>query len=142
MRRATARLRILLARPRARARTALSFSGIGDLLDTVLDEALAALPAGQRRALSLALVLGDDEGPPPDPHAIGLALLTAFRALADERPVVVAIDDVQWLDPASAGGLAFAGRRLRVRAPSGCSSRVVRGLDSLLVEELRLRVAR
>ena len=127
--------RILVARP-AESEAALSFSGIGDLLDTVLDEVLAALPAGQRRALSLALVLADDEGPPPDPHAIGLALLTAFRALAEGRPVVVAIDDVQWLDPASAGGLAFAGRRLRSeRVGVLCSRRA--GLDSLLVEELR-----
>ena len=127
--------RILVARP-AESETALSFSGIGDLLDTVLDEALAALPAGQKRALSLALVLGDDEGPPPDPHAIGLALLNAFRALADERPIVVAIDDVQWLDPASAGGLAFAGRRLRSERVGLLFSRRA-GLDSLLVEELR-----
>ena len=67
--------RVLAARP-AESETALSFSGIGDLLDPVLDEALAPLPAAQSRALSRALVLGDDEGPPPDPHAIGLALLT------------------------------------------------------------------
>ena len=127
--------RILVARP-AESETALSFSGIGDLLDTVLDEALAALPAGQRRALSLALLLGDDEGPPPDPHAIGLALLNAFRALADERPIVVAIDDVQWLDPASAGGLAFAGRRLRSERVGLLFSRRA-GLDCLLVEEIR-----
>ena len=127
--------RILVARP-AESETALSFSGIGDLLDTVLDETLAALPAGQRRALSLALVLGNDEGPPPDPHAIGLALLTAFRALADVRPVVIAIDDVQWLDPASAAGLAFAGRRLRSERVGLLFSRRA-GLDSLLVEELR-----
>ena len=127
--------RILVARP-AESETALSFSGIGDLLDTVLDEALAALPAGQRRALSVALVLGEDEGPPPDPHAIGLALLNSFRALADERPIVVAIDDVQWLDPASAGGLAFAGRRLRSERIGLLFSRRA-GLDSLLVEELR-----
>ena len=127
--------RILVARP-AESETALSFSGIGDLLDTVLDEVLATLPARQNRALSRALVLGDDEGPPPDPHAIGLALLNALRALADERPVVVAIDDVQWLDPASAGGLAFAGRRLRPERVGLLLSRRA-GLDSVLVEELR-----
>ena len=58
--------RVLAARP-AESETALSFSGIGDLLGPVLDEALAPLPAAQNRALSRALVLGDDEGPPPDP---------------------------------------------------------------------------
>jgi hypothetical protein len=78
----------------------------------VLDEALASLPAPQRRALSRALLL-DDEGPPPDPHAIGVAVLNALRALAATGPVVVAVDDVQWLDPASAGALAYDARRLR-----------------------------
>jgi DNA-binding CsgD family transcriptional regulator len=130
--------RVLAARP-AESETALSFSGIGDLLDTVLDEALAPLPAAQRRALSRALVLGDDEGPPPDPHAIGLALLYAWRALADELPVVVAIDDVQWLDPASAGGLAYAARRLRSEAVGVLLSRRS-GLESTLVGELRRAV--
>ena len=127
--------RVLVARP-AESETGLSFSGIGDLLGTVLEEALAALPLGQGRALSRALVLGDDEGPPPDPHAIGLALLNALRALAKERPVVVAIDDVQWLDPASAGGLAFAGRRLRSERVGLLFSRRAEP-DSPLVEELR-----
>ena len=40
---------------------------------------------------------------PPDPHAIGLAVLDVLRALAAAGPVLVALDDVQWLDPASAG---------------------------------------
>jgi DNA-binding CsgD family transcriptional regulator len=104
-------VRVLEARP-AESEIALSFSGIGDLLDSVLDEALVSLPAPQRRALSRALLL-DDEGPPPDPHAIGVAVLNAFRALAAPRPLLVAVDDVQWLDPASAGVLGYAARRLR-----------------------------
>jgi hypothetical protein len=66
----------------AESETALSFSGISDLLDPVLDEALAPLPAGQKRALSRALVLDDDEGLPPDPHAVGIAILNAVRSLA------------------------------------------------------------
>jgi DNA-binding CsgD family transcriptional regulator len=127
--------RVLAACP-AESETALSFSGIGDLLDSVLDEALAPLPAAQKRALSRALVLGDDEGPPPDPHAIGLALLNSLRALADELPVVVAVDDVQWLDPASASGLAYAGRRLRAERVGVLLSRRS-GLASPLLAELR-----
>jgi len=105
-------VRVLQALP-AESETALSFSGIGDLLDPVLDAALAPLPVGQRRALSRALILDDDEGAAPDPHAVGMALLNAFRSLADERPLVVAVDDVQWLDPASSGALAYAARRLQ-----------------------------
>ena len=102
----------------------------------MLDEALAPLSAAQHRALSRALVLGDDEGPPPDPHAIGLALLNALRALAGELPVVVAIDDVQWLDPASVSGLAYAGRRLRSERVGVLLSRRS-GLESILLTELR-----
>jgi DNA-binding CsgD family transcriptional regulator len=127
--------RVLAARP-AESETALSFSGIGDLLDSVLDAALAPLPAAQRRALSRALVLGDDEGPAPDPHAIGLALLSSLRALADVEPVVVAVDDVQWLDPASSAGLAYAARRLRSERVGVLLSRRS-GLESAVVGEIR-----
>ena len=128
-------LRVLVARP-AESEASLSFSGIGDLLEPVLEEALMHLPATQHRALSRALLLGDDEGPPPNPHAIGLALLNALRGLANALPVVVAIDDVQWLDPASASGLAYAGRRLGsegVGVLLSCRA----GLDSVLLRELR-----
>ncbi|HSI98523.1 MAG TPA: AAA family ATPase, partial [Gaiellaceae bacterium] len=102
---------VLRARP-SESETALSFSGIGDLLDRVLGEALAPLPAGQRRALSRALVLDDDEGPPPDPHAVGVAVLNAVRALAETRRMLIAVDDVQWLDAPSSGALSYAARRL------------------------------
>ena len=105
-------LRVLRARP-AEIEAALSFSGVSDLLDPVLEEALTPLPPPQRRALSRALVLEDDTGPPPDPHAIGVALLGAIRALVEAAPVLVAVDDIQWLDPASAGALGYAARRLR-----------------------------
>jgi DNA-binding CsgD family transcriptional regulator len=127
--------RVLAAQP-AESETALSFSGISDVLDSVIEEALAPLSATQHRALSRALVLGDDEGPPPDPHAIGVAVLNALRALAFALPLVVAIDDVQWLDPASAGGLGYAARRLRSE-PVGILLALRSGLDSTLLAELR-----
>jgi DNA-binding CsgD family transcriptional regulator len=129
------KFRVLTVRP-AESETTLSFSGIGDLLDPVLDEALAPLSAAQRRALSRALVLGDDDGPPPDPHAIGVAVLNALRALADMLPVLVAVDDVQWLDPASAAGLTYAARRLRTERIGVLLSRRS-GLESSLLGELR-----
>jgi hypothetical protein len=52
-------------------------------------------------------------GPAPDGHAVGVAVLGALRALAEIGPVVLAIDDVQWLDEASAASLGYAARRLR-----------------------------
>lgn len=135
--------RVLSARP-AESETALSFSGIGDLLDPVLEQALEPLSAAQHRALSRALVLGDDDGPPPDPHAIGVALLTALRSLAEDLPVVVAVDDVQWLDAASAAGLAYAARRLRAERVglllthrSGLDSPLLGALGRVLPTERR-----
>lgn len=104
--------RVLVARP-AESETALSFSGLGDLLDPALEEALAPLPAAQRSALARALVLEEVEGPAPDAHAAGVALLSALRGLAATRGVLIAVDDVQWFDAASAAALAYAARRLR-----------------------------
>ena len=87
---------------------------------------------------SRALVLEDDEGPPPDPHAVGVALLNALRALAEAGPLLVAVDDVQWLDAASRGALAYAVRRLRerarrrpARAPLGPRERAARRAPAL-----------
>jgi len=128
-------LRVLQALP-AESETALSFSGLGDLLDGVLGEALAPLPGGQRSALSHALVLEDVKGPAPDAHAVGVALLGALRALGEEGSLVVAVDDVHWLDTASAGALAYAARRLRAERVGILLSRRS-GLESVLPDELR-----
>ena len=125
---------VLEARP-AESETTLSFSAARDLLDPVLDDTLAALAPAQRRALTRALVLDESEGPAPDPHAVGVAVLNALRALAAERPLVVAIDDVQWLDSASAAAIAFAARRLRDE-PIGLLLARRSSLESGLVAEL------
>jgi DNA-binding CsgD family transcriptional regulator len=126
---------VLSAQP-AESEIALSFSGLGDLLGGVLEEALAPLPAGQRSALSRALVLEEIDGPPPDAHAAGVALLNALRALAAARDVLVAVDDVQWLDAASAAAVAYAARRLRAEHVGLLLARRS-GTEAPLLEELR-----
>ena len=73
---------------------------------------MPALPRPQANALAVALLVDEGEGPPPDQRAIALAFTGALRALARNGPVVVAIDDIQWLDPSSAFLLEFALRRL------------------------------
>jgi DNA-binding CsgD family transcriptional regulator len=127
-------VRVLAARP-AESETALSFAGIRDLLDASRDEALAALPAPQRRALSCALLVDEDDGPPPDAHAIGVALLTALRGLSAVRPLLIAVDDVHWLDAESTAGLVFACRRLG-DAPVGLLLARRSGLETGLAAEL------
>jgi DNA-binding CsgD family transcriptional regulator len=127
--------RVLQALP-AESEIALSFSGLGDLLDGAPDEALEPLPAGQRLALSRALVLEEVEGAMPDAHAVGVALLGVLRSLGEREPLVVAVDDVQWLDAASAGTLEYAARRLRGEQVGLLLARRS-GLESALVDELR-----
>ena len=69
-------LRVLVCRP-AESEAHLSYAGLSDLLEPVLDERLEALPAVQRRALETALLLSEREGPPPDQRTISTACLVS-----------------------------------------------------------------
>jgi predicted ATPase len=109
--------RTLVCRPTG-SEVRLSYAALGDLLAEVLEEALPALPVPQGRALQVALLLAEPEEEPPDQRAIGLALLNVLRTLSGSGPLLVAIDDTQWLDQPSAAVLAFALRRL-VAEPVG-----------------------
>jgi DNA-binding CsgD family transcriptional regulator len=102
---------ILTATPGA-AETRLSFAALGDLFRPVVSRMLSALPPPQGRALAFALLLEEPTGKPPDQYAVSAAVLSSLRLLAAEQPLLLAIDDVQWLDSASTGVLAFASRRL------------------------------
>jgi DNA-binding CsgD family transcriptional regulator len=84
---------------------------VTDLLDPVFSEVADALAEPQRHVLSAALGLETDARVRPDRLALPRALVAVFRALAAAAPMLVAVDDVQWLDPASARALAFVARR-------------------------------
>jgi len=103
--------RVLVCRP-VEAETKMAFAALGDLLGPLLDGTLLHLPSPQKRALEVALLRTDDGGSPPDPRAIGMGLLGVLRLVAAEGPLIVAVDDVQWLDVPSAGAMEFALRRL------------------------------
>ena len=102
---------VLSCQPTA-AETAFSFAALGDLLRSDIAGLLPELPGPQRRALEVALALRGNEGQGVGEHVIGLAFLSALQLLAARHPVLVAVDDVQWLDPPSAAVLQFAARRL------------------------------
>ena len=76
------------------------------------EQALAGLPRPQRHALDVALLRAEPGPEPPDQRAVAVALLGVIRALADTAPVIVGVDDLPWLDRASAAVLEYALRRL------------------------------
>jgi DNA-binding CsgD family transcriptional regulator len=102
----------LRARP-GESEAKLAFSGLADLLGEELPGALSELPSPQRRALEIALLLEDGSGGRADRRAVAAGLLSVLRALSRVAPLLVAIDDVQWLDGSSAAAFEYAARRLR-----------------------------
>ena len=95
------------------AEASLSFAVLSELLAPVFAELADSLLPPRRRALEIALLLVEPGDQPLDAHAIGLAVLDLLSALAERGRVLVALDDLQWLDPASAGVIQIALRRLR-----------------------------
>jgi DNA-binding CsgD family transcriptional regulator len=104
-------LRVLSSRP-AEGERGIAHAGLGDLFENVLDSVLPALPAPRRSALAAALLV-EESTRRLDGRTLGVAVWSALDVLAAEAPFVLAVDDVQWLDPSSASTLAFALRRLR-----------------------------
>jgi DNA-binding CsgD family transcriptional regulator len=92
----------------------LSFAGLGDVLRPLLT-VLGELPAPQSAALSAALALSYPEEPPTG-YAVCVATLSLLTAAAEDRPVLVVVDDAQWLDAQSATALLFAAHRLSADA--------------------------
>jgi DNA-binding CsgD family transcriptional regulator len=86
----------------------LAFGGLHQLLSPLLD-LLPELPQEQAEALRSALGLS------PAPAAdlrVRIAALSLLRRAAADTPLLLVVDDLQWLDPASAGVVLFAARRL------------------------------
>ena len=104
--------RVLVTRP-VEAEAGLAFTGLADIVADVLEDVGPALPTPQLTALRVALLLDEADGTPPDERAVGAALRSVLSEVARCGPTLLAIDDVQWLDGASARALAFALRRDR-----------------------------
>ncbi len=136
---------VLVSRP-ARAEESFAYSALADLLDGVSGAALDALSAPARRALDFALRRADD--PPPDFDAGAVAFAAAQLLATLAAPVVLAIDDVQWVDASSAAVVDFVLRRVPAAGMfvlaawrSGTSSRctfVSRPPDALACETIAL----
>lgn len=87
----------------------LPFAGLADLVRP-LNQSLGSIPAAQSAALSSAVAIG-----PPvaaDRFAACAATLSLLATAAESEPLLVLVDDLQWLDDSSADAILFAARRL------------------------------
>lgn len=87
----------------------VSYSGLNHALHPV-NAALNALSPVHRDALTVALGLGT--GAPPDRLVVCNATLALLRVVANDRPLLLVVDDLHWLDRASAMVLGFVARRI------------------------------
>jgi DNA-binding CsgD family transcriptional regulator len=102
--------RVLSCRP-AETEVSLPFVSLGDLLEPVFEESIASLPSVQQLALETALAHIE-----PTKEfgrlAVSRATVALLRELSSSSPVLLAIDDVEWVDPPTLAILEFALRRL------------------------------
>jgi DNA-binding CsgD family transcriptional regulator len=87
----------------------LAFATLHQLCGPMLDR-VERIPAPQADALGVVFGLRADA--PPDRFLVGLAVLSLFSEMAEERPLLCVVDDAQWVDQASTLTLAFVARRL------------------------------
>jgi ATP/maltotriose-dependent transcriptional regulator MalT len=148
---AAARLgwRVLSCRPGERE-SSLSYAALGDLLAEAVDEVGRDLPEPQRRAMDVALLRRAAMDRAIDRRAIAVAALAIIKLIVRRQPVLIAVDDANWLDKPTSRVLEFAARRLgsedvglllTVRATEGASPPI--GLDRALpadeIQQIRLQ---
>jgi DNA-binding NarL/FixJ family response regulator len=138
-------LRVLQARP-AESEERLSYAALADLIARPYDEVLSTLPRVQQHALGAAL-LREDPGEDASARTTATGFVGVLNALVEKRGVLLAVDDVHWLDAASAQALAFALRRLPPKLGvllarrSEPGSELPLGLARALPEERVVRIA-
>ena len=103
--------RVLVTRP-SEVETAPAMAGLMDLFGELFDQHGDALPPPQRTAMAVALLRAEGDHDEVPPGTVSAAALGLMRHTAQASPVLLAIDDLQWLDRATSATLTFALRRL------------------------------
>jgi hypothetical protein len=125
--------------PGVQSEMELAYGALHGLWSQLAEEDVERLPGPQR--VALRVTFGLEAGAPPSPLLVGLAMLSGLADLAERQPLLVVVDDAQWLDQASARTLAFVARRLRAEAVGIVfavreSIEPLRGLPELLIPGL------
>jgi DNA-binding CsgD family transcriptional regulator len=95
------------------AESVLAYAAVADLLRDIDDSVLAELSDVQRVAVDRVLLRASSEDHTTDQHVVAAAFAAVFDRLVTDSPVLIAIDDLQWLDRSSKDVLAFAARRFK-----------------------------
>ncbi|UVO12182.1 AAA family ATPase [Mycobacterium sp. SVM_VP21] len=103
----------------APAEVSYAYAAVADLLAFVDGPVLAELPEAQRGALEHVL-LGGSDGPAGNERMVAAAFLAVIRSLSSDTPILLCIDDIQWLDASSRSVIGFVARRL-----AGCTGLIV-----------------
>ncbi|CAG6390692.1 AAA family ATPase [Streptomyces cocklensis] len=104
------------------AESELPFAGLHQFLYP-LRSSIDQLDGGHREVFDV--VFGRSAGAPPSVMTLGIAVLDLLSLVASDKPLLLVVDDGQWLDAASTEVCGFVGRRL-----TGSSVRLVVGLRS------------
>jgi len=104
--------RVLTARV-GQAESVMAYTAVADLLRDIETAVLDALPDLQRLALDRVLLRADGAGPETNHRVTAAALVEVVGLLSTEQPVLIAVDDVQWLDSSSRAVVSFAAKRFR-----------------------------
>ncbi|HET6735464.1 helix-turn-helix transcriptional regulator [Mycobacterium sp.] len=103
--------RVLSSRATA-AESVLAYSSLAGLLEELDEAAFGHLPPPQRLAIDRVLLRVSADGPVTDRRAVAAGFISVVERLAEESRVLIAVDDLQWLDPTSLGIVSWAARRL------------------------------
>ncbi|HEV7897333.1 MAG TPA: ATP-binding protein [Planosporangium sp.] len=85
------------------------FAALVGLLGSITPAERDAVAVSRRQVLGAAT---PDDLDPVAPAAVRLAVLSLFRTLARSRPLLLVVDDLQWVDEASADVLRFVSSRV------------------------------
>jgi len=119
--------RVLSARSAA-AESVQAYASLADLLNEVDESVWADLPEPQRLAMDRVLLRAENNDTATDLRAVAAGFLSAVERLVETAPVLLAIDDLQWIDPSSARVVASAARRFSTRV--GVLATIRTGADS------------
>jgi DNA-binding CsgD family transcriptional regulator len=103
----------VLAARTGQAESDPAHTAVADVFAGIPPDVLAGLPDMQRLAADRVLLREHTAGRPTDERVTAAALLSAVHAMSAQKPVLIAIDDIQWLDPSSRAVLGFVARRIK-----------------------------